>query len=89
MLHFVELFHLTMVYHFHDMIDMLINCVYKKGTTLFGHGYDFHQSNRYFPICGLILMVLSLQAQDAVTVVLPGRTDKVMAGLRTKLETAY
>jgi hypothetical protein len=62
MLHFVELAHLTMVYHFHDMIDMLINCVYKKGTTLFGHGYDFRQSNRYFPICGLILMVLSVQS---------------------------
>lgn len=43
---FVELVHLTMVYHFHDMIDMLINCGYKKGTTLFGYGYDFRQSNR-------------------------------------------
>jgi len=30
-----------------------------------------------------------LQAQDAVTVVLSGRIDKAMAGLRTKLETAY
>jgi triacylglycerol esterase/lipase EstA (alpha/beta hydrolase family) len=35
-----------MVYHFHDMIDMLINCGYEKGTTLFGYGYDFRQSNR-------------------------------------------
>ncbi|KAJ6806305.1 uncharacterized protein M6B38_313200 [Iris pallida] len=38
--------HLTDVYHFHDMIDMLVNCGYKKGTTLFGYGYDFRQSNR-------------------------------------------
>nr|CAB3453935.1 unnamed protein product [Digitaria exilis] len=43
---FVELLHLSMVYHFHDMIDMLINCGYEKGTTLFGYGYDFRQSNR-------------------------------------------
>ncbi|KAK9292629.1 hypothetical protein L1049_020604 [Liquidambar formosana] len=38
--------HLTLVYHFHDMIDMLVGCGYKKGTTLFGYGYDFRQSNR-------------------------------------------
>ncbi|XP_073356629.1 phospholipase A(1) LCAT3 [Aegilops tauschii subsp. strangulata] len=43
---FVELLHLTMVYHFHDMIDMLLDCGYEKGTTLFGYGYDFRQSNR-------------------------------------------
>ncbi|KAM0854292.1 hypothetical protein ACQ4PT_050520 [Festuca glaucescens] len=43
---FVEILHLTMVYHFHDMIDMLIECGYEKGTTLFGYGYDFRQSNR-------------------------------------------
>ncbi|KAJ1290385.1 hypothetical protein BS78_02G239000 [Paspalum vaginatum] len=59
---FVELLHLSMVYHFHDMIDMLVDCGYEKGTTLFGYGYDFRQSNRI---------------------------DKAMAGLRTKLETAY
>ncbi|XP_052199829.1 phospholipase A(1) LCAT3-like [Diospyros lotus] len=43
---FVKLIHLTDVYHFHDMIDMLVRCGYKKGTTLFGYGYDFRQSNR-------------------------------------------
>lgn len=42
----VKLFHLSEVYHFHDMINMLIDCGYKKGTTLFGYGYDFRQSNR-------------------------------------------
>ncbi|KAI4302071.1 hypothetical protein L6164_035288 [Bauhinia variegata] len=42
----VKCIHLTEVYHFHDMIDMLIGCGYKKGTTLFGYGYDFRQSNR-------------------------------------------
>ncbi|XP_043711599.1 phospholipase A(1) LCAT3-like [Telopea speciosissima] len=39
-------FHISDVYQFHDMIDMLIGCGYKKGSTLFGHGYDFRQSNR-------------------------------------------
>jgi hypothetical protein len=43
---FVKLIHLSGVYHFHDMIDMLVKCGYKKGTTLFGYGYDFRQSNR-------------------------------------------
>ncbi|XVF30246.1 hypothetical protein REPUB_Repub16aG0040600 [Reevesia pubescens] len=58
----VKLLHLTEVYHFHDMIDMLVGCGYKKGTTLFGYGYDFRQSNRI---------------------------DKLMDGLKLKLETAY
>ncbi|XP_002514803.2 phospholipase A(1) LCAT3 isoform X1 [Ricinus communis] len=43
---FVKVLHLTEIYHFHDMIDMLLKCGYKKGTTLFGYGYDFRQSNR-------------------------------------------
>ncbi|CAL0303276.1 unnamed protein product [Lupinus luteus] len=59
---FTKLIHLTDVYHFHDMIDMLVGCGYKKGTTLFGYGYDFRQSNRI---------------------------DKLMEGLKVKLETAY
>ncbi|XP_075498525.1 phospholipase A(1) LCAT3 [Primulina tabacum] len=59
---FVKCLHLTDVYHFHDMIDMLVGCGYKKGTTLFGYGYDFRQSNRI---------------------------DKLMDGLKEKLEAAY
>ncbi|TQD89526.1 hypothetical protein C1H46_024925 [Malus baccata] len=43
---FVKLIRLKEVYQFHDMIDMLVECGYKKGTTLFGYGYDFRQSNR-------------------------------------------
>ncbi|KAL8517893.1 hypothetical protein ACS0TY_009272 [Phlomoides rotata] len=43
---FVKLLHVTDLYQFHDMIDMLVGCGYKKGTTLFGYGYDFRQSNR-------------------------------------------
>ncbi|KAJ3681145.1 hypothetical protein LUZ60_015634 [Juncus effusus] len=43
---FVKLFKVTDVYHFHEMIDMLVNCGYEKGKTLFGFGYDFRQSNR-------------------------------------------
>ncbi|KAK9919215.1 hypothetical protein M0R45_027825 [Rubus argutus] len=43
---FVKCIHLKEVYYFHDMIDMLVGCGYKKGTTLFGYGYDFRQSNR-------------------------------------------
>ncbi|GER28275.1 lecithin:cholesterol acyltransferase family protein [Striga asiatica] len=42
----VKLLHLSDLYHFHDMIEMLVGCGYKKGTTLFGYGYDFRQSNR-------------------------------------------
>ncbi|GFP95789.1 phospholipase a(1) lcat3 [Phtheirospermum japonicum] len=41
---FVKCLHLTDVYHFHEMIGMLVGCGYKKGTTLFGYGYDFRQS---------------------------------------------
>ncbi|XP_009361579.2 phospholipase A(1) LCAT3 [Pyrus x bretschneideri] len=59
---FVKLIRLKEVYQFHDMIDMLVGCGYKKGTTLFGYGYDFRQSNRI---------------------------DKLMEGLKVKLETAY
>ncbi|XP_039040645.1 phospholipase A(1) LCAT3-like isoform X1 [Hibiscus syriacus] len=58
----IKILHITDVYHFHDMIDMLVGCGYKKGTTLFGYGYDFRQSNRI---------------------------DKLMDGLKVKLETAY
>ncbi|KAL9249620.1 Phospholipase A(1) LCAT3-like protein [Drosera capensis] len=36
---------------FHDMIKMLIECGYVKGTTLFGFRYDFRQSNRYVVEC--------------------------------------
>ncbi|KAJ4779685.1 Lecithin-cholesterol acyltransferase-like 1 [Rhynchospora pubera] len=43
---FVQLLRMSDLYHFHDMIDMLIECGYEKGTTLFGYGYDFRQSNR-------------------------------------------
>ncbi|XP_048424145.1 phospholipase A(1) LCAT3-like isoform X2 [Pyrus x bretschneideri] len=43
---FVKLIRLKEVYQFHDMIDMLVECGYKKGTTLFGYGYDFRQSTR-------------------------------------------
>lgn len=42
----IKLLHFSEVYHFHDMIDMLVGCGYKKGTSLFGYGYDFRQSNR-------------------------------------------
>ncbi|KAM4082789.1 hypothetical protein ACB094_08G007200 [Castanea mollissima] len=42
----VKCLHLKEVYHFHDMINMLVGCGFKKGTTLFGYGYDFRQSNR-------------------------------------------
>ncbi|KAI3894874.1 hypothetical protein MKX03_033618 [Papaver bracteatum] len=34
------------LYQFHNIINMLVECGYKKGTTLFGYGYDFRQSNR-------------------------------------------
>ncbi|KAL1552189.1 Phospholipase A(1) lcat3 [Salvia divinorum] len=43
---FVKCLHVSDLYHFHDMIEMLVGCGYEKGTTLFGYGYDFRQSNR-------------------------------------------
>ncbi|KAK1419430.1 hypothetical protein QVD17_28597 [Tagetes erecta] len=42
----IKCLRVTDAYHFHDMINMLIDYGYKKGTTLFGYGYDFRQSNR-------------------------------------------
>ncbi|XP_051126173.1 lecithin-cholesterol acyltransferase-like 4 [Andrographis paniculata] len=35
------------VYYFHDMILELLEWGYQEGTTLFGFGYDFRQSNRF------------------------------------------
>ncbi|XP_002983393.2 phospholipase A(1) LCAT3 [Selaginella moellendorffii] len=37
---------LNIVYNFHDLIEQLEQWGYKAGTTLFGYGYDFRQSNR-------------------------------------------
>ncbi|KAL1359440.1 hypothetical protein HN51_004751 [Arachis hypogaea] len=34
------------VYYFHDMIVEMLKWGYQEGTTLFGFGYDFRQSNR-------------------------------------------
>ncbi|KAK4488575.1 hypothetical protein RD792_004341 [Penstemon davidsonii] len=34
------------VYYFHDMIVEFLKWGYQEGTTLFGFGYDFRQSNR-------------------------------------------
>lgn len=42
----IKCLHVSDLYHFHDMIEMLVGCGYTKGTTLFGYGYDFRQSNR-------------------------------------------
>ncbi|KAJ9552813.1 hypothetical protein OSB04_016858 [Centaurea solstitialis] len=36
----IKCLHVTDVYHFHDMIDMLIKCGYKKGTTLIEQAMD-------------------------------------------------
>lgn len=36
------------VYYFHDMMVQMIKWGYQEGKTLFGFGYDFRQSNRYF-----------------------------------------
>ncbi|CAL9781887.1 unnamed protein product [Musa acuminata subsp. burmannicoides] len=34
------------VCYYHDMIEQMITWGYQEGTTLFGFGYDFRQSNR-------------------------------------------
>lgn len=33
--------------YYHDMIAEMIKWGYQEGTTLFGFGFDFRQSNRY------------------------------------------
>lgn len=53
LLQIVKFLRLSEVYHFHDMIDMLVGCGYEKGFTLFGYGFDFRQSNRYEKIFSL------------------------------------
>ncbi|CAA3017109.1 lecithin-cholesterol acyltransferase-like 4 [Olea europaea subsp. europaea] len=35
------------VHYFHDMIVEMLKWGYQEGTTLFGFGYDFRQSNRF------------------------------------------
>ncbi|XLS58143.1 hypothetical protein HN51_007898 [Arachis hypogaea] len=77
---FTKCIHLTEVYHFHDMIDMLVGCGYKKGTTLLGYGYDFRQSNRKLIPFGITMCLIFAGV---------GKIDKLMDGLKTKLETAY
>lgn len=37
---------LSIVYYFHDLIQKLLDWGYEEGSTLFGFGYDFRQSNR-------------------------------------------
>eukprot|EP01018_Ginkgo_biloba_P032570 Gb_18496 [translate_table: standard] len=41
-----KLLHMSELYYFHDMIDTLLDWGFEKGTTLFGYGFDFRQSNR-------------------------------------------
>lgn len=40
------IFRMDDVYYFHDLIKQLTGWGYQEGTTLFGFGYDFRQSNR-------------------------------------------
>ncbi|KAH9318790.1 hypothetical protein KI387_020559, partial [Taxus chinensis] len=37
---------MNVVCYFHDMIEKMLGWGYEEGTTLFGFGYDFRQSNR-------------------------------------------
>lgn len=41
-----QIFRMDDVYYFHDLIKQLTDWGYQEGTTLFGFGYDFRQSNR-------------------------------------------
>lgn len=100
---FVKILHLSEVYHFHDMIDMLVKCGYKKGATLFGYGYDFRQSNRYnffnwlcfwwlklfSSLCDSILPKCISSKSEKLEYFIVGRIDKLMEGLKGKLETTY
>ncbi|KAJ7124557.1 hypothetical protein O6H91_Y562300 [Diphasiastrum complanatum] len=40
------LIRLNVVYYFHDLIQKMLEWGYEEGSTLFGFGYDFRQSNR-------------------------------------------
>jgi pimeloyl-ACP methyl ester carboxylesterase len=40
------IFRMDDVYYFHDLITQMTEWGYEEGTTLFGFGYDFRQSNR-------------------------------------------
>jgi hypothetical protein len=42
----LQIFRMDDVYYFHDLIKQLTGWGYQEGTTLFGFGYDFRQSNR-------------------------------------------
>lgn len=53
-----QIFRMDDVYYFHDLIKQLTAWGYQEGTTLFGFGYDFRQSNRCFTRAGHILRLL-------------------------------
>ncbi|RZC47449.1 hypothetical protein C5167_040392 [Papaver somniferum] len=75
------------MYQFHNMINMLVECGYKKGATLFGYGYDFRQSNRLeFPKPAHDNVALNFSALDCFSF---SRIDEGMEGLKAKLENAY
>ncbi|KAB1203435.1 Phospholipase A(1) LCAT3 [Morella rubra] len=77
----IKLLHLTEVYHFHDMIEMLVKCGYKKGTTLFGYGYDFRQSIRIDQLMEGLIM--KLKAAHQASGGAPGCiNDSLLTGLQ-------
>ncbi|WVZ65534.1 hypothetical protein U9M48_014881 [Paspalum notatum var. saurae] len=89
---FVELLKLSMVYHFHDMIDMLVNCGYEKGTTLFGYGYDFRQSNRCFifmPLCVELVFAKYVNKWICIACPFQGAPGCINDSLLTGLQFVY
>ena len=42
----MQLVPLNDVCYFHELIGKLLEWGYEEGSTLFGFGYDFRQSNR-------------------------------------------
>lgn len=44
------------VYYFHDMILEMLKWGFQEGKTLFGFGYDFRQSNRYFALASVKML---------------------------------
>ncbi len=85
-----QLLRLDSVYYFHDLIKQMKGWGYQEGSTLFGFGYDFRQSNRcavfttlrgtsnlYFCLCEIYSRFLCY------------RLPEHMERLRKKLETIF
>ncbi len=85
-----QLLRLDSVYYFHDLIKQMKGWGYQEGSTLFGFGYDFRQSNR----CAILplweeLQILLVICVENYSWFVWYRFPEHMEGLRKKLETIF